>query len=323
MKHIALPDEKGRRLIFYLSMEEYIARQLDEDECFFLWQVEPTVICGRNQLIEAEVNMDYCLQHGVQVYRRKSGGGCVYSDRGNLMLSYVTKGEHVGFIFDSFLRRVVWLLRKQGIDAWQTGRNDILVGDRKVSGNAFFQLAGKSIVHGTLLFQTDFDMMERVLTPSETKLKSKGVESVRKHVANLCEYTDMDIEVFKQYLVGELCDGERVLTASDIEAIEEMEKTYLDERFLYGCNPRYSLTRGKKIAGVGEVNIEVELKGNRIKGLVVTGDFFQLKDVQAALNGRLRQVEFTRGAVEAALNGMEIDDYILNLSTGEWLEVLF
>ena len=77
IKYLALPDDTPHRLPFYLAMEEYAARNLDEDECFFMWQVEPTVIFGRNQLIENEVNLDYCRAHGIQTYRRKSGGGCV------------------------------------------------------------------------------------------------------------------------------------------------------------------------------------------------------------------------------------------------------
>ena len=87
MLHIALPDNKTRRLTFYLAMEEYVARHLKAADCFFIWQVEPTVIFGRNQLIDNEVNLDFCRRHNIQTYRRKSGGGCVYADMNNLMLS--------------------------------------------------------------------------------------------------------------------------------------------------------------------------------------------------------------------------------------------
>ena len=102
MKYISLPDEKVHRLIpadasirclsFYLAMEEFVARRLDEPDCFFMWQVEPSVIFGRNQVLENEVNLDYCKAHGIKVYRRKSGGGCVYADMDNLMWSFITSG---------------------------------------------------------------------------------------------------------------------------------------------------------------------------------------------------------------------------------------
>ena len=87
MKFITLPFTDTRRLSFYLAMEEFVARRLDESDAFFMWQVEPTVIFGRNQVVENEVNLDYCREHGIHVVRRKSGGGCVYADMDNVMLS--------------------------------------------------------------------------------------------------------------------------------------------------------------------------------------------------------------------------------------------
>ena len=99
MIYIALPDDKVRRLSFYLAMEEYIAHNIDEDECFYMWQVNPTVIFGRNQLMENEVNLDYVRANGIETYRRKSGGGCVYADFSNIMFSYITKNHAVQYRF--------------------------------------------------------------------------------------------------------------------------------------------------------------------------------------------------------------------------------
>ena len=86
MKYVKLPEDTQHKLPFYLAMEEYLAEHCGED-LLFTWQVEPTVIFGRNQVMLAEVNVDYCEQHHIQYYRRKSGGGCVYADRGNIMIS--------------------------------------------------------------------------------------------------------------------------------------------------------------------------------------------------------------------------------------------
>lgn len=323
MKHILLPEHKERRLVFYLSMEEFVARQIDEEDCFFLWQVKPTVICGRNQLIDSEVNISYCRQEGVQVYRRKSGGGCVYADEGNLMLSYITGGGHAALIFDRYLRRIAWILRKIGIEADVSGRNDILIGGKKVSGNAFYQLPGRSIVHGTLLFNTDFGKMEQTITPSDDKLKSKGVASVRQHVTNLSEYTDMSVECFKQYIIEELCDGEQCLTESEVAAIEEIERTYLDEHFLYGHNPRCTFCRHKKVEGVGEMSVELGLKSDIIKGIALSGDFFLLKDLQAELERRLTGKAFRKDTVTCALEGLDMGSYILHLTLDKWIDLLF
>ena len=127
MKYVALPEEKVRRLSFYLAMEEYVARHVDEDDTFFMWQVEPSVIFGRNQLIENEVNLDYCRTNQIATFRRKSGGGCVYADMKNIMFSYITKEDNVSLTFSRYINMVVEVLRRLGVDARASGRNDIRV----------------------------------------------------------------------------------------------------------------------------------------------------------------------------------------------------
>lgn len=323
MKHIKLPDSRERRLIFYLAMEEFVARELDEDEAFFIWQVAPTVIFGRNQLMEAEVNMPYCKEHGIQTYRRKSGGGCVYSDKGNLMLSYITKGDSVGFYFDRYIRRVAFMLQKKGVNAQVAGRNDILIDGKKVSGNAFYKIPGKCIIHGTLLFDTDFDSLQQAITPSDNKLKSKGVASVRQHVTNLSEHLDMDIENFKQYLIDDMCRGEeRTLTADEIARIEQIEQTYLEESFLRGCNPAYTVCKTDKIEAVGEVMANLEVRNGRIRRLSLTGDFFPLYDTDVELNRRLHNVTLEREALQAALRDFNLENYIMNFKTNNFIDLL-
>ena len=320
MKHIILPDKAERRLIFYLAMEEFVARELDEDEAFFLWQVEPTVIFGRNQLMEAEVNVDYCRANGIRIFRRKSGGGCVYSDKGNLMLSYVTKGENVGFVFDRYLRRVALTLRRAGINASVSGRNDILVDGKKVSGNAFFKLPGKCIVPGTLLYDTDFLQMQQAITPSESKLQSKGVASVRQHVANLKDYLSTDIETFKQFVVGQFCNSERILTAEEVARIEEIEKTYLDESFFSGSNPSYTVTKNVKIPGAGELTVGLELRNGVIRRVSLTGDYFQTADPTEELNLRLRNKPV--GEAAEALSGFDLSAYLIGIPTSCLIEII-
>lgn len=234
MKQILLPFSGERRLSFYLAMEEYLAQNVAED-LFFMWQVRPTVIFGRNQVMENEVNIPYCEEHGIDLVRRKSGGGCVYSDEGNLMLSYITPGTNVDEIFGSYLDRVTSALRGLGFDAARTTHNDVLVGDSKVSGNAFFVLPHSSIVHGTMLYDTDFSALERAITPSAEKLSKHGVQSVRQRVANLKALgLKMDLESFRNYLTECFCDSAVTLSPEDIAEIEQIEETYLDPVFLTG-----------------------------------------------------------------------------------------
>ena len=323
MKHILLPDNRPRRLVFYLAMEEYVARHIDEKECFFMWQVDPTVIFGRNQVLEAEVNLPYCRSNDIAIFRRKSGGGCVYSDRGNIMLSYIKEGNSVGFIFDSYMRRITFALQNAGIAAQMSGRNDILIDGRKVSGNAFYQLPDRSIVHGTMLFDTNFDHLENAITPSDKKLQSKGVQSVRQHVTNLKEHTSMSIEEFKQYMIDTLCDSERTLTADEVAAIEAIEATYLDEEFILGKNPRYSYCSEVVRCQAGELSVVVELRRRLIESIELKGDFFALRDYSDELNSRLKGKSLERTAIQEALNDFATEQYIKELTTNQLIDIIF
>ena len=229
MKNIILPDNKERSLAFYLAMEEFVARSV-EGESFFVWRVSPTVIIGRNQDLEAEVNLDYCRSHGVKVVRRKSGGGCVYSDMGNIMISYVSQRGEVAEIFDRYLSSLTSCLRALGLNAEKSGRNDVLVEGRKVSGNAFHQLPDRSIVHGTLLYDTDFAALEEAIRPPVEKLVRHGVASVRQRVENLKTYLDPStiesVVVLEEHLVRYFCDDELVLDADDVRRIEAEAMKY-------------------------------------------------------------------------------------------------
>ena len=225
MKHIILPDSRQRSLAFYLAMEEFVASRF-EGEAFFVWQSEPTVIYGRNQVLENEVNMSYCQEHEVEVVRRKSGGGCVYSDKGNIMISYISERGVVSEVFERYLDALVGFLRVQGIPAEKSGRNDVLVNGRKVSGNAFHQLPDRSIVHGTLLYSTDFDALEQAIKPPVEKLQRHGVESVRQRVMNLSEILSCGVEAIKGLLTRHFCDSEVILSKADVESIEKIQEDY-------------------------------------------------------------------------------------------------
>jgi lipoic acid synthetase/lipoate-protein ligase A len=212
MKHVILPDIGQQSLSYYLAMEEYVADNIDDD-AFFVWQSEPTVIIGRNQDLEAEVNIDYCRKHDVDIVRRKSGGGCVYSDKGNIMISYISRRGDVSAVFDRYLSALTACLCSLGLDAARSERNDVMVCGMKVSGNALHHLPDRTIVHGTLLFCSDFDALEQAIRPPIEKLERHGIKSVRQRVANLCDFlpSDWNVDRLKQYLVDYFTDDSIIL----------------------------------------------------------------------------------------------------------------
>lgn len=322
MLYVALPEEKIRKVSFYLAMEEFVARNVTADDCLFYWQVEPSVVFGRNQLVSNEVNVDYCRSHGIGMFRRKSGGGCVYADNDNVMFSFITGGDNVGLTFNRYMQMMVLMLRRMGVEATADGRNDILIEGRKVSGTAFYHIPGRNIVHGTMLFDTDMDNMTRSITPPGEKLASNGVDSVRRRVALLKDYIDVSIDDFKADIRRTLCDGEHVLTQVDVEEIERIEReVYLSPDFIYGNNPRHTLTRRRRIDGVGELEALIDVKGTVIKSVTLNGDFFVTGDVDGGLLACLNNVVLTRGAVALALPD-HTEDYIMNLRKEDFVDLL-
>ena len=189
----------------YLQKEQDLVKEVKEPT-FFTWIVSPTVIYGHHQSAEVEVNEAYCREHGIAVVQRKSGGGCVYADRGNLMLSFVTPDTHSEQVFADFLTLVAQTLQAKGLPAVTTSHNDILVGDRKVSGWACYTCPTGTIVHGTMLYDVNLDALTKAITPTEEKLAKHGVASVRQRVANIKELTNVfeDIQELRAYLENSL-----------------------------------------------------------------------------------------------------------------------
>ncbi|MBQ7192266.1 MAG: lipoate--protein ligase family protein [Paludibacteraceae bacterium] len=189
---VLLNMPEGKRLDWYLAQEERLAKDVTEDTLFF-WSVSPTVIYGRHQVLENEVNMTYCQENGIQVIQRKSGGGCVYADEGNLMISYITPSLHAEQAFQFFLSMLSFALRQLGYPAVTTAHNDVLIAGRKVSGSACYALPTGTIVHATMMWDVNVEALERAITPSVEKLQKHAVQSVRQRVTNLKSLSNTNI----------------------------------------------------------------------------------------------------------------------------------
>ena len=184
----------------YLAMEADMVKTIQEPT-FFTWVVSPTVIYGRHQCAEAEVNEAYCHAHGIAVVQRQSGGGCVYADRGNLMISFVSPSTRSQEVFDQFLVLLSGALRQLGYEAVTTAHNDVLVGDRKVCGTACYTTPTGTVVHACMLYNVNLTDLEAAITPSEAKLAKHAVASVRQRVRNLREIRNLgDMALFREAL---------------------------------------------------------------------------------------------------------------------------
>ena len=308
MNYVELPSSwrtRRQRVSFYLAMEEFVAGggagSLADTDYFFLWRVAPSVVFGRNQSAEAEVNIGYCRDHGISMFRRKSGGGCIYADEGNVMLSMVTGiAAPVSFVYHRYVMLVVEALRRAGIAAQVSGRNDVMVGGGKVQGNAFYRLRDSSIVHGTLLYDTNLDHMLNAITPDADKLTSKGIESVRQRITLLKDMTPLSLNELMDSIRQTVTVATTVLSEADAEEIARLAERYESVDFVMGLSPKATLVRHRRIDGVGTVEARIEIKHGRIAAVDLNGDFFALQPLDA-LTERLIGLPLAPEAIREAL----------------------
>lgn len=301
---VAFPEGcEGRRAAFYLAAEEYLASAFEADSYLFSWVLGPTVVMGRNQVAEREVNLDFCRREGIDVVRRKSGGGCIYADGGNIMFSLVTTEGAVEPVFAEYAARVAAGLRDMGVEVTTSGRNDILLADGgKVCGNAFYHLAHRNIVHGTMLYDTDYRLMGGALRPDEGKLRSAGVASVRSRTGLIKEVMPIGVEQLRRGLEARLCDRVLRLEEADVREIERLEAPYYDPLYLYGKGTGEDVVASgsRRVEGCGRIGLTFRGRDGRVTDVGLVGDFFDLGDAAERFRRAFVGVELRRAALLAA-----------------------
>ncbi len=316
---------------FNLAAEEYLLTHA-VDDIIMLWRNEASVIIGKNQNAFAEINFDFTHGHNIKVVRRLTGGGAVFHDLGNVNFTFISPSGgkladgivERGLDFAHFTAPIISALRSLDIDAKLSGRNDIIVctedGERKVSGNAQCVLDGVTLHHGTLLFSAELSRLQGALNVDPTKLKSKGIASVRSRVANIRDLltSDMrermsDAAAFEAYLAERLsrkfeCTAEHLSedTEAAIQALTDA-KYSTDEwnlrrfgSFERQCRRRFDF---------GSVEVSFSVKNGVISDIAIGGDFFGVRDADD-LADILRGTEYSRAAIENALHTFPVGDCI-------------
>ena len=298
--HVVLPSEyEGERAAFYLAVEEYIASYLPEGSYLFTWQLAPTVVMGRNQDAEAEIDLAFCKAEGIDVIRRKSGGGSIFADHGNIMTSLVTREGAVEELFGEYAKNMAGCLKGLGAEVEVSGRNDICMkGGGKICGNAFYHMARRNIVHGTMLYDTDARRMQGALTPERAKLLSKGVKSVESRIALLKDALpeSTGVRELRQSISEHLCKGSISLTEEDISRIREIESGYYAPTFLWGKARKAEVPHRcqARIEGCGTIAMEFEVKDGMVVSVALSGDYFELGDAQALFSNAFVGCTFTK-----------------------------
>ena len=313
-----------------LAIEEYALKSLPAVDDYLLFYInEPSIIIGKNQNTIEEINADYVNEHGIHVVRRLSGGGAVYHDLGNLNFSFITNDDGQSFHnFSKFTKPVVEALRKLGVEAELTGRNDIQVGERKISGNAQYSTKGRMYSHGTLLFDSQLENVVSALKVNADKIKSKGIKSIRSRVANITEFLQekMSIEEFRLAILHSIFGGNEVeeyrLTDEDWRHIHALSKErYQTWEWNYGKSPKSNFRQSKRF-DIGTVEVQLDIERGKIGEARIFGDFFGVKDV-AELEELLRGQPYDKAVLSELIAGTDIQPYFGNLDRESFVSLLF
>ncbi len=313
---------------FNLALEEVLLTQTDRD-ILMLWRNRRAVIIGRNQNAQAEVDLAYTQAQGMPVVRRLSGGGAVFHDLGNINFTFIHAGEKDDFSnYERFTAPVCAFLRTVGLDVRLAGRNDLLLGDKKISGNAQVMKNGRMLHHGTILYSADVGSLAAALAPGKAQVGGRGVRSVRSRVTNLAQHLespppveDFLAQMYAYFLNG--ADGwtEYFLTDADTAAAQKLaDEKYATWAWNIGASPAYTHTKTARFP-FGTVELRLLVRDGIIQQASIFGDFFGMRD-KAGLEERLAGLPHRADSVAAVLHGVDVGAYISGMNAKEFLALV-
>lgn len=313
---------------FNLAAEQYLL-DTKQDDIFMLWRNDRAVIVGKNQNTYAELDLDYVEKNNIKVVRRLTGGGAVFHDKGNINFSFIVSGEENATLdFVRFTKPIIKALEALGIENVSlSGRNDILIGSSKISGNAQSSYNGKTLHHGTLLYDTDMTLLSGALKVDEEKIRSKGIKSVRNRVDNIKDHlpSQMDTEAFMAYLEEYISkeSGAEILEFSkeDKENIQKLaEEKYSSWEWNFGRSKEFSAQK-KKRYGFGGVCVDLSAQNGIIKEIKISGDFFGKSDV-SQLEQILLGARIEKAYLEEILDGKMVCSCIAGMDKESFIALL-
>lgn len=315
---------------FNLALEQYVFDEMPRDHNYFmLWQNHNTIVVGKHQNTAEEINQEYVREHGITVVRRLSGGGAVYHDMGNVNYTFIADADHMEQLnLQAFCVPVVDTLKTVGVEAEISGRNDITIDGKKFSGNSQYIKEGRIMHHGTLMFDSNLNVVSEALRVNSDKYVSKGFKSVKSRVTNIRPYLkhDMEMEEFKQILKQNMVQGRNMteyqLTNEDIIRVRDIEKSRYDRwEWNYGESPDYSVQKERKIEGCGRVKVYMDVDNGCIDDIRVFGDFFG-DGATKELKERLHHCRLEESQLRLRLQCYNMDKSFKNMKQEEFVQLL-
>ena len=315
-----------------LALEQFVFDTFKKENCFMLWQNHNSIIIGKHQNTMEEINAAFVKEKDITVARRLSGGGAVYHDLGNLNFTFITRADRQsGIDFITFCKPIQEALSALGVPVEIAGRNDMTIEGRKFSGNAQYVKNGRIMHHGTILYDSNLEILSGALKPGGDKIESKGIKSVRSRVTNVRPYmkTDMPVTGFwaalKDYMIAAFDMHEITLTPGQNAAVDELnDKVYSQWSWNYGNSPPHTLRKEGRIEGCGKIVIFLNIEhGGKIGSIAFFGDFFGSRDLNE-LREILTGCRFEHDEIKAALKEIDISQYFHGLNNKEdFLALLF
>ena len=311
-----------------LAYEEYVLMNKREGDWLILWQNANTVVVGLNQNTEEEISHSFVEKNDVTVVRRMTGGGAVYHDLGNLNYSFITDaGDIEQLSMARFTQPVCAALSAMGAAAVPSGRNDITIDGKKVSGTAQRLYKGRLLHHGTLLFDSDHAMVAGALNVDPEKFHSKAAKSVRSRIGNIRELLpkDMDIDEFKASLLTELSKEGLVRRALDETELSEI-KVLADGKYRswdwnFGASPPFTMTNKRRLDG-GTLEVGLTVGSGVIENIRFRGDFMALEECHAVCEA-LHGIKFLRRDVKIILDRFDLRTMFGAITTTDILDTIF
>lgn len=314
-------DNQSRDGAYNHALEEYLIKNLKR-ELFMIWQNDNTVLLGRNQNPYKEVNWDYMKETQAKLVRRPSGGGCIYTDKNIVQYTIITKKEEDSL--RKFTEPVVNYLNEKGVKAEFTGRNDIIVDGRKISGNAQYKDRELMIHHGSIIYQDSSIDIGKLLTPAKLKLAKKSLTSVKSRITSLKSMMNMDIAMFieelKEYIKNYYHINENyVLSADELEKVEEIRKNkYANDEWTYGRYGKFDKVHSF-MNDACVMDIYLKEKNNLIEDIRIDGDYFGEK-AKEELENIFVGVKLEKDDLIGALSGIDMSEYIEGITKDELAE---
>lgn len=318
---------RSKNAYYNMAAEEFFLDRYDGD-VFLLWQNQNTIVVGKNQNTLAEINPEYVKQAGITVVRRLTGGGAMYQDPGNLNFTFITDGRAWFSDFFYFAAPVIAALQGLGVPAELSGRNDILVDGRKISGNAQTVHGSRIMHHGTLLFDSNLTVLAHALRPDPEKIAAKGIASVSSRVANISEFLEAPITV--DVLIDAIGAAVRArypdtvvrdITPEEDAAITSLAREkYSTWEWNYGRSPQYTFQNRKRFPA-GSVEVKLAVRRGVIEAAAIEGDFFGMEDV-GRITHALQGVPHREDALCAALAPFDMQDYFMGIGAEEILALM-